>query len=157
MYSLTYKRIRSWRRILAAARVFMTARLLMTRYGWMKAAYCQMKVLDLASVSPSCFVRRLDDDDSRQVRCLRRRFIDFPSPDGYARNQRTFYCSNKIALNLINFLRNTSNFLLLRGSHICVALLCKIYDRVTRWRGKFYVKHKQYFEVLKKIKYRFLH
>lgn len=38
------------------------------------------------SERPSCFVRRLDDDDSRQVRCLRRRFIDFPSPGGYARN-----------------------------------------------------------------------
>lgn len=69
----------------------------------MKAAYCQMKVLDLASVSPSCFARRLDDDDSRQVRCLRRRFIDFPSPDGYARNRRAFYCPNKITLNLIRF------------------------------------------------------
>lgn len=61
----------------------------------MRAADCQMKVLDLAS--PSCFVRRLDDDDSRQVRCLRSRFIDFLSLDGYARNRRAFYRPNKIS------------------------------------------------------------
>lgn len=40
--------------------------------------FWQTEVLDLADVSLTLF-RRLDDDDSRQVRWLCRRFIDFPS------------------------------------------------------------------------------
>lgn len=108
-----------------------------------------MKVLDLASVSPSCFVKRLDDDDSRQVRCLRRRFIDFPSLDEYAPNRRVFYRPNKISYIFLETLLFCYEEMIIFA--LLFALSCKTYHRDTEKRHnyKFYMKDKRYFEVSK--------